>query len=171
MWTAGIDPGLEGAVAFLNNEPGAATWTMPFVAVIDTPVAIVGNKRQYLIQDMVEILRVRRQEYGLGRVVLERVSAMPKQGVVSMFNFGRGLGLWEGICAGLGLPVWRVAPQSWKAYFGLRGGEKEQARVEAQRRWPTAALSRKKDHGRADALFLALYGIEKWAVAAKESAA
>lgn len=151
----GVDPGLEGAVAALT-EAGE------IVFLVDTPIGEINGKRDYLLTSMRDIL-ARAVGFTEPRVVIERVHAFPGgQGVVSSFTFGRGLGLWEGLCAGLLLPVWRVAPQSWKSRFGLRGGEKDAARILAQQRWPTADLKRKKDHGRADALFLAQHGLEKW---------
>jgi len=82
---------------------------------------------------------------------------MPGQGVRSMFVCGLGMGVWLGILAALALPHTRVRPQVWKKAFSL-GKDKEAARLRAMQLFPTAALRRKRDHGKAEALLLALYG-------------
>jgi crossover junction endodeoxyribonuclease RuvC len=95
-------------------------------------------------------------------VVIEKVGAMPKQGVASVFTFGYGFGVWIGALAALEIPYQLVTPQAWKKL--LMAGEpkeKDASRVVARRMWPSQteeSLSRKKDHGRADAALLAEYG-------------
>lgn len=86
---------------------------------------------------------------------------MPKQGVSSSFKFGRSLGLVEGVCDGLGIPVQWVTPNRWKKAMRL-GADKEASRQLAIRRWPeqAALFARKKDHGRAEAALIALWSIE-----------
>ena len=91
-------------------------------------------------------------------VAIEESQSMPGQGVRSMFTIGLGFGVWLGILAALELPFTRVRPALWKTAIGLRGKDKEASRLRAQQLFPTADLRRKKDHGRAEALLLALYG-------------
>lgn len=147
----GIDPGLSGAVAVLSGALGLE------FTLLDTPVAMVGKKREYVAVRMVELLR----PYAENSVAaLESVHSMPKQGVASAFNLGRGLGLWIGILAALGISCDMVPPQRWKGVMmdGM-GKEKDAARLRAMQLFPAASdhLALKKHHGRAEALLIAEY--------------
>ena len=153
----GVDPGLGGAVAVLGEGEASGlllTW--------DTPVTEVtknGKKRrEYEVPRMRSLLL---EAADVGRdhvlVLIEQSSPMPKEGVVSSWRSGFGTGLWHGLFVSLDLPFRVVHPAVWKKALGLTGRDKEAMRLEAQRRWPTADLARKKDHGRAESLFLAAY--------------
>lgn len=89
-------------------------------------------------------------------VVIERVSAMPKQGVSSSFRFGQGYGILLGVLASKGVRIVDVAPSLWKKYFRL-DADKERARALAIKRFPRVNLVRKKDANRAEALLMALW--------------
>src|SRR5690606_2041087 len=89
---------------------------------------------------------------------VEKVGAMPGQGVSSMFNFGMGVGVLQGVLAACGIPYFLVTPQSWKKRASLSGKDKDMARTMAQQLYPSASLGRKKDIGRADAMLIARYG-------------
>jgi crossover junction endodeoxyribonuclease RuvC len=91
-------------------------------------------------------------------IVLEIVGAMPGQGVSSMFQFGRGVGMVEGVIAALGLPITYVAPRAWQKAVGARGG-KDGNRLRAVELFPAYAslFARKKDDGRADAALMAFW--------------
>jgi crossover junction endodeoxyribonuclease RuvC len=86
---------------------------------------------------------------------------MPGQGVSSTFKFGVAYGVAQGVIASARIPVYFVSPGKWKRHFGL-SADKEEARKRALHRWPGRAelFSRKKDHGRAEAALLALYGAD-----------
>ncbi len=147
----GIDPGLSGAVARIDDN---AQW------VNDTPTMSVVSarklKRRYSIPGMVELLAG-----DVAFVVIESVHSMPGQGVASSFSFGYGLGLWVGIVAALRIPYEMVTPQRWKGVMmDGQGKEKDAARYRAQQLFPAIAdqLARKKDDGRAEALLMAEYG-------------
>ena len=62
-------------------------------------------------------------------VVVEKVSAMPGQGVTSMFNFGQSFGVIKGICSAMQLPIHFVSPAKWKKYFNLIKTEKDASRT------------------------------------------
>ncbi len=151
----GIDPGLGGAVAAIDGTN---------VKLYDAPTAIVkGTKRDYIVHEMATILRnLVPYEEDAAHIVIEAVHSMPKQGVASSFSFGRGLGLWEGVAAGLGIPYTKVAPQTWKKAMmpDMNRENKDSSRIIATRLFPNAVdmLSRKKDEGRAEALLMAEYG-------------
>jgi hypothetical protein len=144
----GIDPGLDGAVAFIQE--GRA----PFL--FDTPTMDIGTKRDYDMVGMVSIFNG--VDVSAARVAIEDVHSMPKQGVVSCFTFGKGFGIWLGIIGALGLTYSRIRPERWKK--SLMDGmpkEKDSSRLRAQQLFPTAEITLKKHHGRADALLLAEY--------------
>lgn len=146
----GIDPGLSGALALIDKN-GIITeiWDMPTSAATYGKGNIINGK---LLANIMGKAKPK-------RVCIEQVSAMPGQGVTSMFKFGVGFGLLQGCAAAFSLPVDYVRPQEWKKPFGLIKKGKDAARTLAISKYPHIAedLSRKKDIGRADAVLIALY--------------
>lgn len=142
----GIDPGMLGGLAFYAPSNPRA------VAAFDIPLA--GGEVDV---DAVAAL-IRQHEPDLA--VIERASAMPKQGVSSTFKFGAAYGALRAAAAALGVPSHVVTPATWKRHWRL-SADKEQARALAIRLWPGVGhFSRVKDHGRAEAALLARYGAE-----------
>lgn len=141
-----VDPGLTGAIAFYcPTAPGLIT-------VEDMPVADKDIDPSALAR------RIRQLAPNVA--IVERVSAMPGQGVSSMFRFGCGYGMVQGVIASIGIPIHLVTPAKWKKHFRLTA-EKEVARAAAIRLWPTSdRFGRKKDVGRAEAALLARYAAE-----------
>ncbi len=150
-YKVGIDPGLTGAIALLarNGEK--------LLGVVDMPIFADGKHQQINAVALFQLMESWRRKYDI-EVYLEQVSAMPGQGVSSMFNFGTGYGIIMGVVSAMQLPLILVRPQAWKKRAGLLHSEKDQARTMAQRLYPTAELSRKKDIGRADAILIARFG-------------
>jgi crossover junction endodeoxyribonuclease RuvC len=153
----GVDPGIVGAIAVLQSD------YMECLGLFDMPVMTLGkNKHQVNAAELTKILRrFQRPDYPSleqPTVYLEQVNAMPGQGVSSMFNFGMGYGVVQGICAALGYPMVLVRPNAWKKIAGLINKPKEAARTLAQQLYPEQDLSLKKHVGRADALLLARFG-------------
>ncbi|MHA1345024.1 MAG: Holliday junction endonuclease [Candidatus Heimdallarchaeaceae archaeon] len=153
MIVVGIDPGLKGAIGFIKNNK-VKVLPMPTLKITKTKNALDERK-----------LRKCLLKYKVGHVFIEKVHAMPGQGVTSMFNFGTGWGLIRGICVGLGLPYTLVTPQAWKKVIckGMPKGSKDVSIIIAKRLWPKVNLlptkrSRKDSDGMADALCIAEYG-------------
>ena len=98
------------------------------------------------------------------KVIIEQVSAMPGQGVTSMFNFGQSYGILKGICSAMQLPMYFVRPAKWKKYFNLINSEKDASRTKAIEIFPYFApqLSRKKDSNKADAILIASFYYETY---------
>ena len=96
------------------------------------------------------------------RVVIEQVSAMPGQGVTSMFNFGQSYGILKGICSAMQLPMFFVRPTKWKKYFNLINSQKDASRTRAIEIFPyfSTQLSKKKDSNKADAILIASFYYE-----------
>lgn len=152
----GIDPGLSGAIAALNVEEGELyVYDMPTLEVTRNS----KNKREISASLLFDILR---DHKSAELAILERVGAMPGQGVSSTFQFGRSVGIVEGVLASLGLPVKIVSPKVWQAGASVRGG-KDGSRQRAIELFPRCAntFARKKDDGRADAALMAWYAATK----------
>ena len=119
------------------------------------------NKRQVNGSQIYnEILkRINKSDKQNTRVVIEQVSAMPGQGVTSMFNFGQSFGILKGICSAMQLPMYFVRPVKWKKYFGLINSEKDASRTRAIEMFPyySSQLSKKKDINKADAILIASF--------------
>ena len=98
------------------------------------------------------------------KVVIEQVSAMPGQGVTSMFNFGQSFGILKGICSSMQLPMYFVRPAKWKKYFNLINSQKDASRTKAIQIFPyfSSQLSRKKDSNKADAILIASFFYETY---------
>jgi crossover junction endodeoxyribonuclease RuvC len=143
----GIDPGISGAVAFYFPMVPSR------ISVDDVPVA-GGEINGY---ELARLIKIHRPTLA----VVEKVGAMPGNGGVSMFNFGRAYGDVRGVISALDVPMHFVTPQKWKKHFGLTS-DKEQSRLRAIRTFPAVADSfkLKKHDGRAEAALLALYGAE-----------
>ena len=155
MLIIGIDPGISGAICFF--EDGQVK------EIIDMPVMADGKKNKRQIngpQTYNEILR-RIKDYPKKdiTVVIEQVSAMPGQGVTSMFNFGQSFGVIKGICSAMQLSMFFIRPAKWKKYFGLIKTEKDASRTKVIEIFPyiSSELSRKKDTNKADAVLIASF--------------
>ena len=153
MLIIGIDPGISGAICFFQNGE--------IIDVIDMPSMADGkkNKRQINSQQVFNevserIINIPKKEI---IVVIEQVSAMPGQGVTSMFNFGQSFGVLKGICSAMQLSMYFVRPAKWKKYYGLIKTEKDASRTKVIEIFPyiSSKLSKKKDSNKADAILIA----------------
>ncbi|WP_440677907.1 crossover junction endodeoxyribonuclease [Candidatus Pelagibacter sp. HIMB1611] len=155
MLIIGIDPGISGSICFL--EDGIIK------DVLEMPTMTEGKKNKKQVngsQIYNEISsRIKTYEKKNIKVVIEQVSAMPGQGVTSMFNFGQSFGILKGICSAMQLPIYFVRPAKWKKYFNLINSEKDASRTRAIEIFPyfSSNLSKKKDSNKADAILIASY--------------
>lgn len=141
----GVDPGKSGAFAALDQDGNLHdTWDIP---AVDKRISAP------LIADILRPLQAVTE-----LCVIEDVHSMPGQGVTSMFTFGRGLGIVEGVALGAGIPVRWVSPAKWKRALGL-SPDKGASRRRATELWPaqSAMFARVKDDGRAEAALIAYY--------------
>ena len=155
MLIIGIDPGINGAICFFENGEVKDVFEMPTMAEGKK------NKRQVNGHQIYNELSYRIKEYNIKNinVVVEQVSAMPGQGVTSMFNFGQSFGVIKGICAAMQLPIFFVRPVKWKKHFELINTQKDASRTKAIEMFPkiSSILSRKKDSNKADAILIASF--------------
>jgi len=155
MLIIGIDPGINGAICFFENGK--------VLDVIDMPTMAEGKKNKKQVnghQIFNEISsRIESYSYSNVKVVVEQVSAMPGQGVTSMFNFGQSFGVIKGICAAMQLPIFFVRPAKWKKHFELINTQKDASRTKAIEMFPkiSSILSKKKDSNKADAILIASF--------------
>ena len=153
MKIIGIDPGLSGAIAILEDKK--------VLKIFDMPVMSEGkkNKRQINSALLVKILNENISKADEISVVIEQVNAMPGQGVTSMFNFGQTFGAIKGICAALELPIFFVRPSKWKKHFELINSSKDASRTKVIEMYPrlSAELAKKKDVNKSDAILIARF--------------
>ena len=153
MKVIGIDPGLSGAIAVLENNK--------VLNIFDMPVMSEGkkNKRQLNSALLVNLLKQNIQKSEDVAIIVEQVNAMPGQGVTSMFNFGQTFRAIKGICAALELPIYFVRPSKWKKHFALINSSKDASRTKAIEMYPKLSnqLSKKKDVNKSDAILIARF--------------
>ena len=157
MLIIGIDPGISGAICFFEDGK--------IIEVIEMPVMTEGKKNKKQVngaQIYNEFLKKINNKDDEIRVVIEQVSAMPGQGVTSMFNFGQSFGILKGICSAMQLPMFFVRPAKWKKYFNLINSQKDASRTRAIEIFPyfSTQLSKKKDSNKADAILIASFYYE-----------
>ena len=160
MLIIGIDPGISGSICFFIDGK--------ILDVVEMPTMTEGkkNKRQVNGSQIYNEIskRINKLENNQARVVIEQVSAMPGQGVTSMFNFGQSYGILKGICSAMQLPMYFVRPAKWKRYFNLINSEKDASRTRAIEIFPyfSSQLSKKKDSNKADAILIASFYYETY---------
>jgi len=160
MFIIGIDPGISGSICFFEDGK--------IIDVIEMPTMTEGKKNKKQVNGsqiynefFARISQIKKNEV---RVVIEHVSAMPGQGVTSMFNFGQSFGILKGICSAMQLPMYFVRPAKWKKYFSLINSEKDASRTRAIEIFPyfSSQLSKKKDSNKADAILIASFYYETY---------
>tara|TARA_B100001287_G_scaffold146135_1_gene123017 strand:- start:69 stop:563 length:495 start_codon:yes stop_codon:yes gene_type:complete len=162
MLIIGIDPGISGSICFFEDGK--------ILDVIEMPTMTEGkkNKRQVNGSQVYNEItnRINKFEKHNIRVVIEQVSAMPGQGVTSMFNFGQSFGILKGICSAMQLPLYFVRPAKWKKYFSLINSEKDASRTKVIEMFPyfSSQLSKKKDSNKADAILIASFYNETYKI-------
>ncbi len=162
MLIIGIDPGISGSICFFKDGK--------ILDVIEMPIMNEGKKNKKQVngaQIYNEIIkRIDNTSGTRTRVVIEHVTAMPGQGVTSMFNFGQSFGILKGICSAMRLPMFFVRPAKWKKYYNLINSEKDASRTRAIEIYPefSSQLSKKKDSNKADAILIASFYYETYKI-------
>ena len=160
MLIIGIDPGISGSICFFQDGV--------IKDVVEMPTMIEGKKNKKQVngsQIFNEISdKIKKMDKKNIKVVIEHVTAMPGQGVTSMFNFGQSFGILKGICSAMQLPLYFVRPAKWKKYFNLINSDKDASRTRAIEIFPyySSNLSRKKDSNKSDAILIASFFYETY---------
>ena len=162
MFIISIDPGISGAICFFENGK--------ILEVLEMPNMAEGKKNKKQVNGAQISYEITSRIKGIKKedikVVIEQVSAMPGQGVTSMFNFGQSFGILKGICSAMQLPMYFIRPAKWKKYFNLINSEKDASRTKAIEIFPyfSSELSRKKDSNKADAILIASFYYETYKI-------
>ena len=162
MLIIAIDPGISGSLCFFDDGK--------IIDLIEMPSMAEGkkNKRQVNGAQIYNEIssRIKNYEKKDIKVVIEQVSAMPGQGVTSMFNFGQSFGVLKGICSAMQLSMYFVRPVKWKKYFSLINSEKDASRTKAIEIFPyiSKELTKKKDANEADAIIIASFFFETYKI-------
>ena len=155
MLIIAIDPGISGSICFFKDGK--------ILEVIEMPTMTEGKKNKKQVNGAQIYNEISAKINGIEkhniRVIIEQVSAMPGQGVTSMFNFGQSFGILKGICSAMRLPMFFIRPAKWKKYFSLINSEKDASRTKAIEMFPyfSSQLSKKKDSNKADAILIAYF--------------
>ena len=156
MIVFGIDPGVSGALSVYEDKK--------LKEVIDMPTMSEGKKNKKQINAAQLSLEIKQRINGSSEnaVVIEHVTAMPGQGVTSMFNFGQTFGALKGICAALELPIFFVRPSKWKKHFELINSSKDASRTKVIQMYPNISdqLAKKRDVNKSDAVLIAKFYFE-----------
>ena len=152
MLISGIEPGISGSICVFEEGK--------ILDVVEMPTMTEGKKNKRQVngsQIYNEIFnRIKKIDKRDIKVIIEQVSAMPGQGVTSMFNFGQSFGILKGMCSAMQLPMYFVRPAKWKKYFNLINSEKDASRTKAIEIFPyfSSNLAKKKDSNKADAILI-----------------
>jgi crossover junction endodeoxyribonuclease RuvC len=153
MRVLGVDPGLTGAVAVWDTA-------LDLLVVRDMPVAAKASatRREVVPEWLADIVR----EFTPDLAWLEQVSAMPKQGVSSVFSLGTSYGMARGVLAALQVDTHLVSPGVWKRALKL-SSDKSASRALAARLFAAHAgeFRRVRDDGRAEAALLTHFGLSQ----------
>lgn len=142
----GCDPGLSGALAILDPNKGQIR------ALLDMPKLKRGDRSDL---DLVALAAFIGNNYqSIQYAVVEDVAAAPKQGVTSMFTFGKVTGIVVGMIAAHYIPIFYVKPSVWKFQLGL-SKDKKRSIVMARKLWPDTTF---RNDGQAEAALLAHFG-------------
>ena len=160
MLIIGIDPGISGSLCFFKDGK--------ILDLVEMPNMPEGKKNKRQVNGAQIYNEISSRIDGLKReeikIVIEQVSAMPGQGVTSMFNFGQSFGVIKGICSAMQLSMYFIRPAKWKKYFNLINSQKDASRTKAIEIFPyiSTQLSRKKDANKADAILIASFFYETY---------
>lgn len=149
----GIDPGKKGGIAVIDTESGIR-YTVPYS---DKDLITMCRDESWLYNTQGKTEHI--------MCCLEKVGAMPGQGVVSMFSFGQSVGYIKGVLESFGIPYQEITPQKWKKEFGLNSDKAASAEV-CRRLFPDISLlatprCKKPNDGMAEALLMAEYARRK----------
>jgi len=143
-WIIGIDPGNSGAMALIKGDSGLRDTAKLSTATEADIAAILMRWKADGAYASAPLF-----------AYLERVHAMPKQGVASTFKFGQSYGFLRGCLVAVGIPFEEVTPAKWQRALGcLSKGDKNVTKAKAQQLFPGIKVT----HAIADALLIAEYG-------------
>ena len=157
MLIIGIDPGINGAICLFKDGKIVDVFEMPKMAVGKKNKSQVNASQ--IFNEVQKAIEIEGEDKTKVIAVIEQVSAMPGQGVTSMFNFGQSFGVLKGIFSAMQIPMDFVSPVKWKKFFNLINTNKDASRTKAIEIYPyfSSKLSKKKDANKADAILISSF--------------
>ena len=155
MNVLGIDPGKSGGLAVVSREINSLP---KIIFAKKMPTLHINNKK------IIDILTIKTQ-LNLIKIdisVIEKVHAMPRQGVTSSFQFGRSYGAIEGLCQILSSRIDYVAPVVWKKAMGLDSSKQASLDLARMKFGESNLWQKKSNDGIAEAALLCLFWLEKF---------
>lgn len=158
MIIIGIDPGLTGAIAFVDSRGTCAIEDLPTIALPGAGMI----KRRIDGKALADIVRRFVPAGEKAYATVEDVQARGGSAIQTMGSMMRSVGAIETVIEMLRLPIHPVTPQAWKKHYGLKA-DKSASLATARALYPSAPLSLAKHHNRAEALLIAHYGLKEFA--------
>ena len=155
MLIMGIDPGTSGGISIVETRKDKLPEIKFFLKM---PIVSLYGKKIIDIKKLYKALNV----FKIDLAIIEKVHAMPRQGVTSSFQFGRSLGALEAISYLLAKRVDYVAPAVWKKYLGLGPAKKDSLDMARLKFGNQDVWEKKANEGIAEAALLALYWISRF---------
>lgn len=152
----GVDPGLTGAIAFLNDNGGLTIWDMPILEIVKGKKKrkeLNMHKLGAILDDLRPLVLV---------AYVEDVHSLPKNGVVASFSFGWVCGAIRQALVDREFMIEPVQPRKWQTALKVKkGGGGSLLRASELMPQHADKWSRKMDHNRAAATLIAHYGIKQ----------
>jgi crossover junction endodeoxyribonuclease RuvC len=156
IYFIGIDPGFSGAICILDENGNIEL-------LEDMPVLRIGSKQELderRLCGWIEEYSADPAGYSI-HCFIEKAQPMPGQGISSTGRYLCSYGIIRGICVGLWVPYTLVSPITWKRSMLKDMKKGKQASIfRVLQLYPELDLERKKDHGKADAILIARYGMQ-----------
>lgn len=160
MKILGVDPGVSGALAFLDTQTqDIRLWDMP---TWNEELKKKKKNGQPKIRRHIDCKKLHEIVWQIflhdcQYVIIEKVHSMGTDGAVQAFSFGESYGAIQGVLGAFSFEGCFVTPQVWKKHQGLSGCDKKASIARCKEYYPNAELTKATHHGRADALLIAGY--------------
>ena len=155
MLVLGIDPGSSGGLAIVKKSLN----TLPqIILALRMPTVTIYGKKIIDTKKIASEL----QNHTIEVSIIEKVHAMPRQGVTSSFQFGRNFGGIEALSYIYSKRVDYIAPAIWKKSLGLGASKKESLDLARLKFGESDLWNVKSNDGVAEASLLTLFWLEKF---------
>ncbi|MEC8099948.1 MAG: hypothetical protein VX089_01905 [Pseudomonadota bacterium] len=155
MIIMGIDPGTSGGISIVETKQDKLP---QIIFCIKMPIISMYGKKIVDSKTIYDSIK----SFEVDLSIIEKVHAMPRQGVTSSFQFGRSFGSLETLAYLLSKRVDYVAPVVWKKYLGVGSSKKDSLDMARLKFGVNKIWDKKTNDGIAEASLLILYWISKF---------
>ena len=155
MIIMGLDPGTSGGISIIETKQNKLPEIIFFLKM---PIISMFGKKIVDTKSLYDSLKI----YKIDLSIIEKVHAMPRQGVTSSFQFGRSFGSLETLAYLLSKRVDYVAPVVWKKYLGVGASKRDSLDMARLKFGENEVWKKKTNDGIAEASLLVLYWISKF---------